>query len=376
MVLSQAGGENGLTINVNGGDGGSTNTLVTLGAFTSGVHGPGGGGGGGMIVSSGGLAASNRLGGHFGTTETNAFEWGATAGAAGATPINSAKLSQIAGVRSGVECPAPDCVISKSHVGNWIHGSTGNTYTITVTNASPSAAIVAGNTVTVTDTIPLGLTATAISGTGWTCTQPAGPCTRADALAALASYPPISVTVTVAANPPSNLLTNTATVSGGGELQTNNDVATDPTTIVGTALTISKTANVASIRSGQNLVYTVAVGNSGPNNGGTATVTDTLPVADVTYVSSSATLAGGATGGTCAFVTPTVTCSYTAFPSGASSNITITVTTGAPATVSNTATLTDTGVPAFADSVSSTVTTVTTFTRAPFSSRYRLKPRL
>ena len=361
IVLSQAGGENGLTLNVNGGKGGSTNTGVTLGVFTAGVHGPGGGGGGGIIITSGNPAASNRAGGAFGTTETNAFEWGATAGIAGATPVNSAKLSQVAGVRSGVECAAPDCVINKSHAGNWIHGSTGNLYTITVSNASPSAPIVAGNTVTVVDTLPTGLTATAIAGTGWSCNLGTLTCTRSDALAALASYPVIQVTVTVAANPPSNVLTNIATVSGGGEVQTNNDTDSDPTNIVGTALTISKTANPTSVRTGQNMVYTITVGNTGPNDGGTAAVTDPLPVANVTFVSSSATLSGGATGGTCAFATPTVTCSYTAFPVGAGSVITVTVTTGAPAKVANTATLTDTGVPAFVDTVSSTVNTVTTF---------------
>jgi len=369
MVLSEAGGENGVTVNVNGGKGGSTNTGIALTVFTTGVHGPGGGGGGGMIVSSGGLAASNRAGGAFGTTETNAFEWGATAGAIGATPINSANLSQIAGVRAGVECAAADCVVAKSHVGNWIHGSVGNVYTITVSNASPSTAIAPGATVTVVDTLPVGLTATAISGTGWTCVLGTLTCTTntigsPNPLAALASYPPISVTVSVAANPPSNLLTNTATVSGGGEIQTNNDVDTDPTNIVGTLLTITKTASAASLRPGQTLTYTIAVGNTGPNDGGTATVTDTLPVANVTFVSATATLAGGATGGTCAFATPTVTCSYTAFPVGASSNITITVTTGAPAKVTNTGTLTDTGVPAFVDTVSSTVTTTTTFPTA------------
>jgi hypothetical protein len=37
MVLSQAGGENGLTINVNGGKGGNANSSVAFSVFTSGV---------------------------------------------------------------------------------------------------------------------------------------------------------------------------------------------------------------------------------------------------------------------------------------------------------------------------------------------------
>ncbi len=51
---------------------------------------------------------------------------------------------------------------------------------------------------TVSDTLPAGLTATAISGTGWSCTLSTLTCTRSDALAAGAIYPPITVTVNVA----------------------------------------------------------------------------------------------------------------------------------------------------------------------------------
>ena len=352
VVLSQAGGENGLTVNVKGGKGGNANSATAFAAFTSGVHGPGGGGGGGMIISSGGLAASTRTGGAFGTTETSLFEWGATGGATGATPVNSAKLSQVAGVRSGVECAAPDCTITKTHVGNFVHGTAGNTYTITVSNASPSLPTV--GLVTVVDTVPTGETATALSGTGWTCVLLTFTCTRADALAPLSSYPPITLTVTVAAAPPSNTLNQIATVSGGGEVQTNNDVATDPTTIIGTKLTITKVGAPDPIKPGQTLTYTITVGNSGPNDGVTATVTDSLPTTDVSFVSATAT-----NGGVCAFVTPTVTCTYAAFANGASSVITITTTTLIPDTVVNTATLTDTAV--FVDTVSATATTTTTF---------------
>ena len=51
---------------------------------------------------------------------------------------------------------------------------------------------------TVTDTLPGGLTATAIGGTGWTCTLTPLACTRSDGLDAGASYPAITVTVSVA----------------------------------------------------------------------------------------------------------------------------------------------------------------------------------
>src|SRR6185369_2728482 len=65
-------------------------------------------------------------------------------------------------------------------------------------------------------TLPTGLTATAIAGTGWTCTQPGGPCTRSDGLAVGSSYPPITLTVNVAGNAAVRV-TNTASAAGGGD---------------------------------------------------------------------------------------------------------------------------------------------------------------
>ena len=89
----------------------------------------------------------------------------------------------------------------------------GATYTIVVTNQGnvPTSGLV-----TVTDTLPAGLVATGIAGSGWACTQPAGPCTRSDPLAPGASYPPIVLTVNVAAAPPASV-TNVAHVAGGGD---------------------------------------------------------------------------------------------------------------------------------------------------------------
>src|SRR4030095_14159440 len=94
--------------------------------------------------------------------------------------------------------------------------------------------------VTVTDTLPAGLTATAINGTGWSCVLGTLTCTRSDVLAAGASYPLITVTVTVANNAAASV-TNIANVSGGGQIITTNDSDTDPTTVIQLAdLTIAK----------------------------------------------------------------------------------------------------------------------------------------
>jgi uncharacterized repeat protein (TIGR01451 family) len=125
------------------------------------------------------------------------------------------------------QLPGPDLTIKKAHTGNFTPGDIGDTYTITVTNSGSSPT---SGPVSVTDTLPQGLTATGISGAGWTCSAPFGPCSRSDVLGPGASYSPITLTVNVASNAPSSV-TNTATVSGGGETDSSNDTASDQTTI-------------------------------------------------------------------------------------------------------------------------------------------------
>jgi uncharacterized protein (TIGR03437 family) len=92
----------------------------------------------------------------------------------------------------------PDLGIAKSHVGNFSQGDVGDNYTLTVSNVGPGPTT---GTVTASDILPAGLTATAISGTGWSCTLATLTCTRSDVLAAGASYPVITVTVNVANTP-------------------------------------------------------------------------------------------------------------------------------------------------------------------------------
>lgn len=151
---------------------------------------------------------------------------------------------------------APDLTITKSHSGNFFQGQTGATYTITASNAGqgPSAG-----TVTVTDTLPAGLSATALSGTGWTCAVGTFTCTRTDALASGASYPAITLTVNVAANAPTSV-TNIVTVAGGGELNTANDTFMDVTTITlppDWTLTAAPPSDI--VRAGQVAPYTITV---------------------------------------------------------------------------------------------------------------------
>jgi uncharacterized repeat protein (TIGR01451 family) len=126
---------------------------------------------------------------------------------------------------------APDLVISKTHAGNFTQGDTGDAYTITVTNNGNAATV---GTVSVVDALPAGLAATAISGAGWTTDLGSLTGTRSESLAAGAGYPPITVIVDVSTNAAASL-TNTASVSGGGEINTANNTASDPTTVIALA---------------------------------------------------------------------------------------------------------------------------------------------
>jgi uncharacterized repeat protein (TIGR01451 family) len=171
----------------------------------------------------------------------------------------------------------PNLTVDKAHTGNFAQGQIGAQYTLLVSNvgSGPTAG-----TVSITDTLPVGLTATAISGTGWTCVLATLTCTRSDVLAAGASYPVIDLIVDVAADAPS-LLINTATVSGGGDTTPGNNTDSDPTSINSSGLpdlTIVKTHSGSFVRSQPGGVYTLVVSNVGlVITSGIVSVTDTLP---------------------------------------------------------------------------------------------------
>ena len=123
--------------------------------------------------------------------------------------------------------PATDVTLVKAHGGSFMQGATGRTYTLRVRNAG---GLPTSGTITVTDQLPAGLTATAMSGTGWSCTLGTLTCTRNDALAGGTAFPAITLTVNVAADAPSQVV-NTASVAGGGDANPNNNNASDPTVI-------------------------------------------------------------------------------------------------------------------------------------------------
>ncbi|WBP86319.1 hypothetical protein [Kitasatospora cathayae] len=243
----------------------------------------------------------------------------------------------------------PSLTISKTHSGKFTPNQ-GGVYTITVGNNG--TAPTRGTPVIVKDTLPAGLTAAGISGSNWTCDLSAVTCTRSDPLAAGASYPPITLTVNVSPQAPRELV-NTATVTGGGD-----GTATAVDRVIrGTAppsLTISKT-HTGNFTPGQQGTYTITVGNdgSGPTDGSTVTMRDTLP---------SGLTAAGISGDGWACDLSTVTCTRSdplaAGASYPSITLTVKVSCRVPHEVTNTATATGGG-----DTITHTATDPTTIKR-------------
>jgi len=217
--------------------------------------------GAGAITAAAGSTSVTLAGGTIATSGTCSFAVNVTAVAAGNQVNITGTVSATNGgtgntATASINVLAPDLTITKSHSGNFFQGETGATYAVTVNNIGPGPT---AGTVTVTDTLPAGLTATAITGTGWTCTVATLTCTRTDALASGASYPPITLTVSVAANAAASV-TNIATVAGGGEINTANDTAMDITTItIPPDFTLAVTPASITIRAGQPAQYGITV---------------------------------------------------------------------------------------------------------------------
>src|SRR3954452_9075559 len=112
---------------------------------------------------------------------------------------------------------APDLTLSASHArATFLRAQAPNTTlysgTLTLTVTNGGADPTDGSLVTVSENLPAGLGAltnnpglnagpTAASGTGWTCTGTTQTrCTRSDVLAPGATFPPITMTVSVASN--------------------------------------------------------------------------------------------------------------------------------------------------------------------------------
>src|SRR5439155_797206 len=203
-----------------------------------------------------------------------------------------------------------DLSITKTDAPDPVTAGAALTYTLTVSNAGPSTAAAP---ISVTDSLPPGVTFQGASGTGWTCsgTNTGVTCTRASTLPPGAA-PPITILVT--APNEGGTITNTATVSSStSDPNTANNTATANTDVRAADLSITKSAP-AEATSGTDITYHLTVTNNGPTTSTGGTVTDVLTVG-VTFKSASAD---------CAFTAPsTVGCSFGTLTIGSSVSLDI-----------------------------------------------------
>ncbi len=184
-----------------------------------------------------------------------------------------------------------DLSISKSDTPDPVRAGESLVYTLTVRNNGPSAA----SAVTVTDTLPSGVTlASATPGYG-------GPNPLVWNLGAMnvGETRILTVEVTVNSNVANNTLLYNAASVGSDLLDsvTSNNSDTEPTQVIAQAdLTIVKAGEPEPVQAGALITYTLTVTNYGPSDAVQVQIVDSLPT-QVTLVSTAASqgVCGGAT---------------------------------------------------------------------------------
>jgi len=198
------------------------------------------------------------------------------------------------------------------------------TYTVAINNSGPDAA----TSVTLTDTLPAGVTFASAQASQGGCTAQDG-LVVCD-LGAVDSGAQVTVTLVITAEQ-AGYLDNTVTVASS----THDPIAWNntawQTVVVNLAdLSLTKSDWPDPVQAGSPLTYTLIAANDGPAAATGVTLTDTLP-AGVTFS------AAGITSGTCAEAGGTVTCAIGDLAPGAAVTATIVVIPTWGGTITNTA---------------------------------------
>jgi uncharacterized repeat protein (TIGR01451 family) len=226
-----------------------------------------------------------------------------------------------------VPVTVPELTVGKTATPNPFVVGQPASYAVTVTNSG--SAPTNGN-ITVSDTLPNGITLKSASGSNWTCTGSSTlSCTFTGTLAVSASTT-LTLDVNVGAAATSG--TNTATASGGGDPTCPAATHCSDTVTVGAGgpqLSVTKTASPLTFIVGQPASYSITVRNSGSaSTHGAIQITDTLPAGITlqTYAGANWTCSG----------TTSLSCSFggTLAPA-ASTSLTLNVVVGNSATTGN-----------------------------------------
>ena len=234
--------------------------------------------------------------------------------------------------------PVADVAVTKSNgIVSQSPGAT-SSYTVTVTNAGPSAA----PGVIIDDPLPAGVTTVS-----WTCSAAAGSsCASPSGTGAINTSVDLAVggsvtfTVSLQAGPSAGSLTNTVTATvppGISDPNPSNNAASDTDALVFTAdIAVTKTASAATVPAGQSFGYTVVVANGGPDPATSVSVLDTMPAG----LTNTSWTCSATPGSSCpASGTGDIATTVDLLAGGSATfAITATVTNAAPNTVVNTAT--------------------------------------
>ena len=278
---------------------------------------------GGLLTAAGGPASSATI------TFEVAVNGGLSSGTEIANEATGSFLSQTLGTEQSVKSNevvllvrAPDLVMSKDHPDPPPGGPV--TFNLGVGNAGSAPS---SGSVTVTDSFPAaafsGITIT--SAPGWNCSATVGlnlSCTRSDALPVGDDYPQIVVEAALVGSPPATF-SNTAEVTGGGDPNPTNNVATDylPAPPATADLAVSKVVDQASVAAGSRVTWKITARNNGPSTATGVELTDSLPAG----ANTDATATTGQ--GTCSIAPgPEVQCSIGTLAAGESVEITVSAT--------------------------------------------------
>lgn len=230
--------------------------------------------------------------------------------------------------------------------GAFVQGETNASITVGVqNNGTGTAGDPAGgnaNPLTVSDTLPTGLTYASASGTDWSCsaTGQTVTCTNDEASVAQgSSYPTLTIDVNVSGSAPGSV-SNSISVSGAdvSPASTNDSITVDPPPSLGVGV-----GHTGTFTQGGTAQWNITVSNVAASNSitsGTVTVSDTLPSGTNggTYAYTLNSFSG--TGWSCSGTT-TVTCTSSQGVTGGSSlttlNLTVNIPANSPTSVSNTA---------------------------------------
>ena len=207
-----------------------------------------------------------------------------------------------------------DVSIIKTLVTDPLVPGTSAQYELVVGNAGPSDA----QAVTVTDSVPGGLTIGGVVATVGSCSHDGTNLTCDLGAVAAGSGVTITVDVTVASDVVDDVVNTASVTTATSDPDPTNDTSTTVDTPTPSAdLVAIKTTISAEVVPGETVEYLITVANGGPSDADGVVVSDVLP-AGLTALSATPTQ------GTCAVAADSVDCTLGSIAAGASVNVTVT----------------------------------------------------